>query len=386
MRAEISKLRVTVDGKFFRIGDIKFFPKGVTYGPFAPNEQGEMFPALPRATEDFKLIRQLGCNLIRVYYVPPRWLLDLAAEHDLKVFIDIPWPKHLCFMESYEVWQSARETVREAVRLCKDHPAVFAYSVVNEISAEIVRWTGAAKVAGCIDQLVEDAKSIDPNCLCTFCSFPPTEFLQPKSIDFTCFNVYLHKRKEFEGYLLRLQSIAGEKPLVFGEFGIDSIREGEEHKCEILSWQIETAFRSGFAGTIIFSFTDDWFRGGQQVIDWGFGLTTSERVPKKSFEVVRQAYNIAPYFALPRTPKVSVVVASYNGGRTLKLCLDSLQRLNYSDCEVILVDDGSTDNTSEIAKNYENIRYLRQENRGLSAARNTGIAAATGEIVAFTDS
>src|SRR5207244_7067980 len=88
----------------------------------------------------------------------------------------------------------------------------------------------------------------------------------------------------------------------------------------------------------------------------------------------------------PRQPKVSVVVASYNGARTLKTCLESLSQLNYSDYEIILVDDGSTDNTSEVAKHYPAVRYIHQPNQGLSVARNTGIAAASGEIVAFTDS
>src|SRR5207247_4488922 len=81
-----------------------------------------------------------------------------------------------------------------------------------------------------------------------------------------------------------------------------------------------------------------------------------------------------------------VVVASYNGARTLKPCLESLTRLAYPDCQVILVDDGSTDATPEIAKEFPGILYIRQGNHGLSVARNTGIAAATGEIVAFTDS
>jgi glycosyltransferase involved in cell wall biosynthesis len=81
-----------------------------------------------------------------------------------------------------------------------------------------------------------------------------------------------------------------------------------------------------------------------------------------------------------------VVVASYNGGRTLKVCLDSLARLNYPDYEVILVDDGSTDATPEIVSHYSTVRYLRQTNHGLSVARNTGITASQGEIVAFTDS
>jgi glycosyltransferase involved in cell wall biosynthesis len=98
-------------------------------------------------------------------------------------------------------------------------------------------------------------------------------------------------------------------------------------------------------------------------------------------------FRAAPYFPLPRSPRVSVVVPSYNGERTLKACLDSLERLNYPDYEVILVDDGSAETTRQIAFAHPKVRYFRHEkNLGLSVARNTGIAAATGEIVAFTDS
>src|SRR5207247_2904335 len=89
---------------------------------------------------------------------------------------------------------------------------------------------------------------------------------------------------------------------------------------------------------------------------------------------------------LSRYPKVSSVVACYNGASTLKPCLESLTRLAYPNYEVILVDDGSTDSTPEIAKEFPGVRCIRQDNHGLSVARNTGIAAATGEIVAFTDS
>jgi glycosyltransferase involved in cell wall biosynthesis len=82
---------------------------------------------------------------------------------------------------------------------------------------------------------------------------------------------------------------------------------------------------------------------------------------------------------------VSVVVACCNGERTLKVCLDSLLHLKYPNYEVILVDDGSTDATPTIAQEFPQVRCLRQSNYGLSVARNTGIAAATGEVVAFTD-
>src|SRR3989442_8856964 len=247
-RSSTAPLRISVDGKFFRLGERKFCAKGLTYGPFAPNDKGETFASPEQTARDFRQIVQLGANLLRVYYVPPLWFLDLAAEHGLKVLIDIPWAKHLCFLDSKKSQEEARQTVQTAVGTCKGHPAVLAFSVVNEISAEIVRWSGVDKVERFIDSLIDEAKSIDPGCLCTFTSFPPTEFLQPAKIDFVCFNVYLHEPKSFEAYLARLQTLADARPLVLGEFGMDSIREGEAHKCEFLSWQIESAFRGGLAG------------------------------------------------------------------------------------------------------------------------------------------
>jgi O-antigen biosynthesis protein len=378
--------RVKVDGKFFRLGREKFFVKGVTYGPFAPDHSGETFGTPEQAAQDFARICELGANVLRVYYPPPGWFLDLAHQHTLKVLVDIPWPKHLCFLDSEEAQAEARETVRRAVSAAKGHPAIFAFSVVNEIPAEIVRWSGVRRIEAFIDELIEVARAVDPAGLFTFTNYPPTEFLRPRSIDFVCFNVYLHRRKDYEAYLARLQMLAETLPLILGEFGMDSIREGEPHKCEFLTWQIELALRGGLAGTVVFSFTDDWFRGGLQIEDWAFGLTTRDRRPKESFLAVQQQYRAEPGFPLPRYPKVSVVVASYNGGRTLKDCLESLRHLNYPDYEVILVDDGSTDDTPAIAKQFPAVRNIRHENRGLSVARNTGIAAATGEIVAFTDS
>ncbi len=377
--------RVVVDGKFFRLNGKKFYVKGVTYGPFAPNARGEMFPEPDQAARDFAQIGGLGANVLRVYYVPPLWLLDLAAKHELKILLDIPWPKHLCFLDLKEVQAAARGAVRQALATTKGHPAIFAYSVVNEISAEIVRWSGVGRVERFIDDLIDEARSIDPHCLCTFTSYPPTEFLQPQNPDFVCFNVYLHDPGAHDAYLARLQTLADARPLVLGEFGMDSLREGEPHQSEFLAWQIEGAFRNGLAGTVVFSYTDDWFRGGMQIEDWAFGLTTRDRQPKESFPAVQKQYQLAPHFPLPRHARVSVVVATYNGARTLNACLASLQRLNYPDYEIILVDDGSTDRTPEIAKKFPAVRYVRQENLGLSAARNAGIAAATGEIVAFTD-
>src|SRR6476661_5261197 len=110
--------RVRVDGKFFRLGDKKFYVKGVTYGPFAPNAKGEFFATPERTRADFELIRQLGANVLRVYYVPPKWFLDLALEFDLRVLPDIPWNKHICFLDTEETRQGACQSVREAAEAC----------------------------------------------------------------------------------------------------------------------------------------------------------------------------------------------------------------------------------------------------------------------------
>jgi GT2 family glycosyltransferase len=378
--------RVSVDGKFFRLGGKKFHAKGVAYGPFAPNAAGQPFASVEQTARDFAQIRELGANVIRVYHVPAKWFLDLAAQYELKVLMGIPWAQHVCFLDSPDRRAEAHAAVRRAVFACARHPAVFAFSVASEIAPDVVRWSGAQAVADFIDDLVQEAKRADPECLCTFTNYPPTEFLRPQSVDFLCFNVYLHDQGPFRNYLARLQMQADGKPLLLGEIGLDSLREGEARQSEMLEWQIESAFRGGLAGAIVFTFTDDWWHSGRAVEDWKMGLTSHDRKPKPAFRTVQRMFGAAPYFPLPRYPKVSVVVASYNGDRTLKACLDALDRLNYPDCEVILVDDGSTDTTRQIALAHSKVRYFRHEkNLGLSVARNTGIAAATGEIVAFTD-
>ncbi len=379
---------MTVDGKFFRLGPGKFCPKGVTYGPFARNAAGEPFPEPAQVERDLDLIAELGANLVRVYFVPPRWFLDALHRRGVKALVDVPWNKHQCFLDSKATRELAREAVRDAARRCAVHPAVFALSVINEIPADIVRWSGADAVSEFLDELIAEVKAIDRELLCTFGNFPPTEFLRPRALDFWCWNVYLHSQRPFENYLARLQMLADTKPLVLGEFGIDSLRETEGQQAEILGWQIETAFRAGCAGSVVFSFTDDWFnKDGQRVTDWAFGLVTVAREPKLAFAQVKQQFGIAPYFPLPQSPRVSVVVASYNGAATLKACLQSLEHLNYPNYEVVLVDDGSTDESESIAALFPAVRYFKHAvNRGLSVARNTGIAAATGEIVAFTDS
>jgi glycosyltransferase involved in cell wall biosynthesis len=213
-----------------------------------------------------------------------------------------------------------------------------------------------------------------------------TEFLDISFADFVCFNVYLHREPELRRYLGRLQNLADFRPLVLSEFGVDSLREGDDAQAEILERTATAALELACAGVVVFSFTDEWFTGGYEIGDWCFGLVRRDRSPKPAYRSLQRIYRTAfpkPPGAMPRA---SVVICAYNAERTLEECLDSLRSLRYPDFEVIVVDDGSTDRTRAIAERYPEFRLISQENRGLSAARNAGIMAATRDVVAFTDS
>jgi GT2 family glycosyltransferase len=381
--------RVRVDGRRFRRVGLPFHVQGVTYGPFAPANDGTQFPVVSQVRDDFRHMASAGINAIRVYHVPPRRLLDLADAENVQVLIDIPWRKHLCFLDSQDAQREARRAVRRAAIRGRAHASVLAYSIGNEIPPDVVRWHGRGRVERFLAELVDVARQADPSGLVTYANFPPTEYLDPSPIDFATFNVYLHDRAAFRRYLFRLQNLVGDKPLVLGELGMDTIRQGEIAQADFLSGHIEETRLMGLAGAFTFSWTDDWHTGGHAIQDWAFGLTRADRSPKAALHALRDVFESTPAESLakllPRVPRVSVVVCSYNGSRTLEQCLSSLLVLDYPNYEVIVVDDGSTDNTPEILTRFPSIRAIRQTNQGLSVARNVGAQAATGNIVAYTD-
>jgi glycosyltransferase involved in cell wall biosynthesis len=84
--------------------------------------------------------------------------------------------------------------------------------------------------------------------------------------------------------------------------------------------------------------------------------------------------------------RVSIVIPAYNAGRWVARAIESALAQDWPDVEIIVVNDGSTDNTEEVCLAYgDRIRYFRQENRGVSAARNRGIEASTGSLIGFLD-
>ena len=84
-------------------------------------------------------------------------------------------------------------------------------------------------------------------------------------------------------------------------------------------------------------------------------------------------------------PLVSVIIPVYNGARYLREALESVFAQTYRPIEVIVIDDGSADDSGVIAQSFPEVRYIRQTNQGVAAARNNGIEAARGEFFAFLD-
>jgi ABC-type multidrug transport system fused ATPase/permease subunit/GT2 family glycosyltransferase len=376
-----------VSGKFFYVGGSKLYLRGVTYGTFRPIEGGESGSEYGRpeqVEQDFLVMARDGINAVRLYTVPPIWLLDLALRHKLYVMVGIPWEQHIAFLDSRHRRTDIEKQIRRGVRACACHPALLCYAIGNEIPASLVRWYGHRRVERFLHRLYRAAKEEDPGGLVTYVNFPTTEYLDLPFLDFVSYNVYLEEQDRLEAYLARLQNLAGDRPLVMAEIGLDSSHNGMERQAQTLSWQVETAFQGGCAGAFIFAWTDEWHRGGEDVEDWDFGLTDRNRTPKPALDAVRKSFEGVPFPGGVKWPSISVVVCSHNGARTLRDCCEGLLELKYDLFEVIVVDDGSSDATAGIAEEY-GFRAIRTPWRGLSSARNTGLEAAQGEIVAYID-
>ena len=83
---------------------------------------------------------------------------------------------------------------------------------------------------------------------------------------------------------------------------------------------------------------------------------------------------------------ISIMMPTYNNAKYIKQAIESIYAQNYDNIEIIVVDDGSTDNTKEIVQQYKDIKYFYIEHKGISVARNTALEKSKGEYIAFLDS
>jgi len=374
-----------VDGKFFRAGSERVFLKMVTYGPFPEPRP----PQLADDDEQMAMIAVAGFNAVRVYEEPDRVLLDAASKAGIWVFVGLCWEYQSDFIASPSLLSSARMALVEGLGSWGGHPAVAGVFVANEIPADMVRWMGVLQVKSALEELIDVGRSHRPELIFGYANFPTTEYLEPDNADITAMNVYLERRDEFASYLPRLHNVAGDRPVLLSEFGLDTQSHSEEVQREALLWCIDESLLAGMAGVTIYAWSDHWSMRGEDLTDWSFGLMNDAGSPKSALPALMQVLEgvNTPESGIKLTeyPSFSVVVCTHNGAHRMASCLSALTALDYPDYEILVVDDGSTDHTAEVVSRFADVRLIRIDHAGLGAARNRGAEAAKAELIAYTD-
>ena len=90
--------------------------------------------------------------------------------------------------------------------------------------------------------------------------------------------------------------------------------------------------------------------------------------------------------SLQNNPLISILIPTYNNGKYISQAIESVYAQNYDNMEIIVVDDGSTDNTKEVLKQYKDIKYFYVEHKGIPFVRNLALEKSQGEYIAFLDS
>ena len=366
------------DGRFFQRGSERVSLRGITYGPFSSS-----LGTHDHCLRDLDAIVGLGFNAIRVYERPSSPFLRCCGERGLASFVSLKWASNTEFVSRED---EILDALAADVVALRGESAVAGYFIGNEVPSTLVRWIGGVRVRRFLEKAFDRLHQLDPARLFSYANYPSTEYLQPRNGDFVSFNIYLEEREAVRRYVRRLHHLADDRPLVISEYGLDSVRNGEARQAETLAWLTEEVFGGGVAGAFLFSYTDDWFNGGRQMTDWGFGLVAKDRTPKLSAARMKATLTECSAPRLPAaTPLVSAIVCSHNGHGFLPACLEHLSRSLYTNVEVLVIDDGSNPGIDAIVDQFPGMRYVRQEHTGLSVARNRGAQEARGEILAFTD-
>jgi glycosyltransferase involved in cell wall biosynthesis len=354
-------LPVVPHGKFFRRGLDKFFLKAVHFGAKSGALRFEEKIALRKRLCDLRAAHTTAV-LVDDNRAP---LLDLAGELGLYAIVQLQVLP--CDLFSTNALRAAVRELRTKISSLRGHPLVIGYLLDCPIEPDVLRFRGLDTVRSRLRKVVDAIHQMDPPRMVGLKHRAGTLGLNSLHEDFLCVAMPSLAPAELRSWVIRLHNVAGARPLVLG------FEQAASEQDELIA----CAFGLGAAGLVV-----------------------PERKPVGSFRdgslalKMLHASEVLPFLTLngscppqpEQTPKVSVVICAYNAERTIRLCLESLERLDYPNFEVIIVDDGSSDATAEIAAKFPNFRLIRQRNRGLSVARNVGMQAAGGDLIAYTDS
>ena len=269
----------------------KLYVRGVTYGTFSRTGDGHQYPPLEVVAADFARMAANGLNAVRTYTVAA----SLAARHGARTRTVGDGRAGLGAARGLSR-AAARGRARSRIGCGRPWPAARAIPrscatrSATRYRPASCGGPAAGRSRGSSSACTPPAGAEDPGGLFTYVNYPSTEYLESPASDLVAYNVYLESPAQLEGYLARVQNLAGDRPLLMAELGLDSRAHGTRRQAEALDWQVRAAFASGCAGAFVFSWTDEWHvsylsetgqgNGSVEMRDWDFGLTDREREPK----------------------------------------------------------------------------------------------------------
>ncbi len=382
--------RVEVEGRHLRLDGERFVVRGTAYGRFAPRTDGARYPDSPLLRADLESIVATGLNTIRTFDVPPADVLNAAAEVGLRVLVGLDYPDWR--FEPFPDQSSGRRI--EAAGLAAvdrlfervDDPAVvLAVSVGWTLPADLVRVHHPRAVADTLSSIVERIHTLDPLVPATYTRTVEDELLTVDGCDVLAVSLGTECGSTFERDLIRLQQTAPARPLI-----VTDLRPPEAGAnvtaathARALTDRLDALDRAGCAGATVATwdarspaFEDSTDSSLDSLVTHEGALTplgrSVETWARRNVKDLRRSW-----------PRVTAVVSAHNSEATIERCLSALEMTDYTDLEVIVCDEGSTDRTMTLAARYP--FELVQPGRHGGTGRAAGIEAASGDIVAFID-
>src|SRR5713101_3895040 len=352
--------KVISRGKFFSRLDRKFFFKAMRLDAIGDSFDFNQKLALRRRFDEISKAHTTGLILKEAQAEP---LLGIAAQSSLQALVELAVPVDELLSDSG--LRALTSRLFHTAHILRSYPALMGYLIDCEVDPAALRHRGLDRVRKRLGKLIRTIRRADPDRLIALKHRPDTVGLTLLDEDLIYAELPALSSAELRSYVIRLHNIAEARPVVL-ELG-----EGLPGQDELVA----CAFGLGAAGVVAPAMRPAASHGwlGIRMLSAGELLpfvTLNGACPPK----------------LTATPMVSVVICAFNADRTMRACLESLRTIDYPNYEVIIVDDGSFDRTAEISADFPEFRLIRQPNRGLSVARNVGMQAAHGDLIAYTDS
>ena len=351
---------VSRGGKFLcRLGE-KFFLKAMRVDCAVDSPDFNQKLALCKRLDELKRAHTTAVILAERQAEP---MLGLVARVGLYGIVEIEArPEYLLDRRQFRAMLSR---VLHTTKILRSHAALMGYLVDCPVEPAALRYHGLDRLKRRLRKLIRTIRGVDGSRLVGLKHRPSTVGLALLEEDLIYVAMPALTPSELKNYVVRLHNLAEARPVVL-EFGEELPGQDELVAC---------AFGLGAAGVVAPAMRPAASPGALGIRM----LSAGELLP---FITLNGSCPPQP----AETPMVSVVICAYNAERTMRACLESLRKIDYPNFEVVIVDDGSRDRTAEIAMDFPEFRLIRQPNKGLSVARNVGMQAARGDLVAYTDS